>query len=579
MQTLHHAITAFRSGQFDAARRACRVALREHPGHIEALHLLGLICLQTREPRKAIEHLERASRLRPKDAALLLNLGAAFKATEQLEYAARCFRDAAALAPSLGAAHYNLGNTLALLKQHEAAMTAFRAVLNLDPSDISALNSLGSQYLALERPQQAIETFEKALALAPDFTIARLNLGFAFLATAQYEKALETLEAVCKTHPGIDSAFVGKGNALNGLAQHAEALIQYEQAIALNPRHADAWVRAGCTYLELARHADALRAFEQALSIDSTLASAHLYRGMVLLTLGDFEQGFREYEWREAVIARPRPADLPRWDNSQDENVTLLIYAEQGFGDTLQFVRFVPLASKLVGHVVLEVQPALIPLLEPAATAWGVTLISNGEDRPAVDCCIPLLSLPYVLGLHSHTIPHAHYLRTPDRYREKWAHLSSSTTKRRIGLAWSGRIRPYENRAIPLAALIPLFELENIEWYMLQREIGDHDRTTLEMHPVASRIHRLDDRSVGDFADTAAIIEQMDAIVSIDTAICHLAGALGKPLWIMLALGADWRWFAGTDSSPWYPSATLVRQQRAGAWDTVVSSLKKALQT
>lgn len=206
-------------------------------------------------------------------------------------------------------------------------------------ADVSALYSLRGQHLALHRPQQAITAFENALPLAPDFTTARLNLGFAFHATDEYDKALEIFDTVLEAHPELDSALLGKAEALNALGRHTGALRQYERAVTHNPLHTESFVLASCTHLEPGQHAEALRAFDQALSINPTLASAHVYRGMALLTQADFEHGLQEYEWREAVIFRPRSIDLPRWENSLDKNVTLLIYAEQGFGYTTQFAR------------------------------------------------------------------------------------------------------------------------------------------------------------------------------------------------------------------------------------------------
>jgi hypothetical protein len=208
-----------------------------------------------------------------------------------------------------------------------------------------------------------------------------------------------------------------------------------------------------------------------------------------------------------------------------------------------------------------------------------VTLIAQGAPRPAADLQCPLLSLPLALGIGFDTIAQrTPYLRVPPAYGRKWRGSLGGHAKRKIGIAWTGRIQQNETRSMPLAALEPLFALHGIDWIVLQPELDAEQRVALDAHPRAASIHRFDAR-IGDFADTAAIIERLDAVVSIDTSIAHLAGALGKPLWLMLPFAADWRWFIGDTRSPWYPGATLVRQPRPGAWDEVVEVVANELRT
>jgi len=293
--------------------------------------------------------------------------------------------------------------------------------------------------------------------------------------------------------------------------------------------------------------------------------------------LGDFARGLPEYEWRLQTVAEPAIETLPRWHGEPAAQRTLLIHAEQGFGDTLQFVRFVPLAALRAARVVLEVQPPLLPLLAPVAEAWRVTLIARGAPRPAADVQCPLLSLPLALGTTLATIPErTPYLSAPPAYRRKWRGSIGGQAKRKIGLAWSGRIQQNETRSMPLAALEPLFALEGIDWIVLQPELTADERAALDGHPRGGSIHRFDER-IGDFADTAAIIERLDAVVSIDTSIAHLAGALRKPLWLMLPFAPDWRWCHDDTRSPWYASAKLVRQPRPGAWREVVEAVAEEL--
>jgi hypothetical protein len=237
----------------------------------------------------------------------------------------------------------------------------------------------------------------------------------------------------------------------------------------------------------------------------------------------------------------------------------------------------VPLAAQRAARVVLEVQPQLLPLLAPAAQAWRVTLIAQGAPRPAADLQCPLLSLPLALGMSFDSIPaRTPYLDVPPAYGRKWRGSLGGQAKRKIGIAWSGRIQQNETRSMPLAELEPLFALDGIDWIVLQPALSADERAALDAHPRTASIHRFENR-IGDFADTAAIIERLDAVVSIDTSIAHLAGALRKPLWLMLPFAADWRWFQGEARSPWYPGATLVRQPRPGAWGEVVATVADEL--
>jgi hypothetical protein len=327
----------------------------------------------------------------------------------------------------------------------------------------------------------------------------------------------------------------------------------------------------------------------------------------VWLTLGDLRRGLPEYEWRldpgaretprlqawpdahrapapaSSRAAMPPAAQLPRWNGEPLAGRTLLIRAEQGFGDTLQFVRFMPLvaAQQPRSRIVLEVQPSLLPLIAPAMHASRVTVIAQGTPLPAADVQCPLLSVPLALGTSTlDTLPdRTPYLAAPPEYRRRWRGSLGGQARRKIGLAWSGRIQQHENRSLPpdaLHALDPLFALDGIDWIVLQPQLSAAEHAALDAHPRASSIHRLGAR-IADFADTAAIIERLEAVVSIDTSIAHLAGALGVPLWAMLPFAADWRWFTGTDRSPWYPKARLVRQPRPGAWQEVIETVAQAL--
>lgn len=616
------AYAAHRDGRLVDAERDYRAAIEADPVHTDALHLLGVLRHQQGRHEEAADLVSRAVALRPDDAALQLNLGNALKALGRLDGAIERFRNALTLAPEFPLAHYNLGNAYAQAGRHEDAVDAFEKALRLQPNDASTFNNLGNALHALGRSDEAIAAFSRALALRPGHAGAHNNLGMAFAALARpddavaqfraalaaepryvaahfnlgntldavgrHDEAVEAFAAALALQPAFPPALLGLGNALAALGRHAEAIARFERAVGLDPQLALAWLGLGNAHHALGAHQAALRAFDQALRLRPDLASAHLNRALTLLTLGDFGRGLPAYESRFAVAAAatatgrlaaapPEPPVPPRWRGEPIADKTLWIEAEQGFGDTLQFLRFVPLACERAGRIVLTVQRELAPLVEPLAQTWRVTLTVAGEARPQADLHCPLLSLPLALGTRLDALPSSRrYLEAPAAYRRRWRGSLGGHAKVKIGLAWSGRIQAHENRALPVTLLAPLFALAGIDWLVLQPNLSDDDKLALDTAARSASIHRLDTR-IRDFADTAAIIDKLDAVVSIDTSIAHLAGALGKPLWLMLPFAADWRWFTNTDRSPWYPSARLVRQPAPGQWQSVVEQVALAV--
>jgi tetratricopeptide (TPR) repeat protein len=612
------AYAAHRDGRLADAERDYRAAIDADPVHTDALHLLGVLRHQQGRHEEAADLVGRAVALRPNDAALQLNLGNALKALGRLDGAIERFRNALSLAPEFALAHYNLGNAYALAGRHEDAVDAFERSLRLQPNDASAYNNLGNALHATGRSEDAIAAFSRALALRPGHAGAHNNLGMALAALGRADEAVAQFRAALAAQPNYVAAYfnlgntldavgrhveaaaafesalalqgafppalLGLGNALAAQGRHAEAIARFERAVGLDPQLALAWLGLGNAHHALGAHDAALRAFDQALRLRPDLASAQLNRALTLLTLGDFARGLPAYESRVPIAAAAAAAGasaavttLPRWRGEPIGERTLHIEAEQGFGDTIQFLRFVPLARERAGRVVLTVQRELEPLVAPLAKDWRIALAVAGEAQPKADLHCPLLSLPLALGTTLDALPApSRYLEVPAAYRRRWRGSLGGHAKVKVGLAWSGRIQARENRAMPVAALAPLVALEGIDWLVLQPNPSEDDQRALDVLARTASIHRFDAR-IGDFADTAAIVDRLDAVVSIDTSIAHLAGALGKPLWLMLPFAADWRWFTRTDRSPWYPSATLVRQPSPVQWDAVVEEVARAL--
>ncbi|KWN24270.1 hypothetical protein WT83_02525 [Burkholderia territorii] len=602
------AYAAHRAGHLAEAEHGYRAALATNPADADALHLFGVLRHQQGQHAEAAGLVGRAVELRPNDAALQLNLGNALKALGRLDEAIDRFRNALTLAPEFPLAHYNLGNAYAALQRHEDALDAFGRALELTPDDASIHNNLGNALNALGRHDDAIAAFRRALELRPGhagahnnlamalnaigraddaiahfqaaiaaqprFVAAHFNLGNTFEALGRHGEAAAAFEAALALHPPFPLALFGLANALCAQARHREALPYYERAVGLDPSFGLAWLNLGNAHHALGAHEMALRAFDQALRVAPDLKLAHLHRAVTLLTLGDFTRGLPAYEARHDTPGATPLGTLPRWQGEPITSRTLLIRAEQGFGDTLQFVRFVPLVRERCARVVLEVQPELVTLLTPAAARWRVALVAQGAAKPpAADIACTLMSLPFLLGLQpADIVAGRRYLDVPDSARRRFRGSLGGQSKRKFGLAWSGRRQAQENRSMPFDALAPLLALSDIDWIVLQPALDEDERARVDAHP---RVHRLDGR-LRDFAETAALIERLDGVVTIDTAVAHLAGALGKPLWIMLPFAADWRWFTG-DDCPWYPHARLVRQSATGQWLDVAAAVAAAL--
>ncbi|GBH26211.1 tetratricopeptide repeat protein [Burkholderia vietnamiensis] len=602
------AYAAHRAGRLAEAEHGYRAALATNPADADALHLFGVLRHQQGQHAEAADLVGRAVELRPGDAALQLNLGNALKALGRLDEAIDRFRNALTLAPEFPLAHYNLGNAYAALQRHEDAVDAFGRALRLTPDDASihnnrgnALNALGRHDDALAafhrarelrpghagahnnpamalnamgRANDAIAHFQAALAAGPRFVAANFNRGNTFEAPARHAEAAAAFEAALALHPPFPLALFGLANALSAQGRPRDALPCYGRAVGLDPSFSLAWLNLGNAHHALGAHEMALRAFDQALRVAPDLTLARLHRAVTLLTPGDFTRGLPAYEARHDTPGATPLGTLPRWQGGPIASRTLLIRAGQGFGDTLQFVRFVPLARARCARVVLEVQRGLVALLAPAAARWRVTLVAQDTTKtPAADLGCTLMSLPFLLGLQPGDIAAgARYLDAPDSARRRFRGSLGGQSRRKFGLAWSGRRQAQENRSMPFDAPAPRLALPDIDWIVLQPARDADERARVDAHP---RVHHLDGR-LNDFGDTAALIERLDGVVTIDTAVAHLAGALGKPLWVMLPFAADWRWFTGADC-PWYAHARPVRQPAPGQWLDVAAKVADAL--
>ncbi|MCK6450969.1 MAG: tetratricopeptide repeat protein [Alphaproteobacteria bacterium] len=515
-------------------RRATGLMPSLAPAHSDlanALHRLG-------RHAEAVEAQRRALAIAPGHPAYLVNLAVALQGLGRLDEAAAACRQALARAPDLFHAHLNLGSVLEQLGRIAEAERHYRRAHELDPRDARALTNLGNAVLAGGRPEEAVMLQRRAVALAPDLAVAHANLGVALL----------PLDRAAEAEPAL------------------------RRALALSPDLADVHKNLGIALEHQGRFTEALAAFERALALDPESAEAHTAHAMALLRQGDFARGWGEYDWRwrtRAARAQSRRFDRPEWSGEDISGRTILLHAEQGLGDTIQFLRYVPMVAAGGTRVVLEV-PA--PLRRLCARLPGQDrVVAAGEKLPPHDVQCPLLSLPRVFGTRLESIPATPYIQAEPEATRAWKRRLATRPGFRVGLAWAGNpaFPDDRRRSIAPALLAPLLGVGGIAFHSLQVGADAAPPDMRAVEPLGNELR--------DFADTAACVQALDLLISVDTAVAHLAGALGKPVWIMLPLGSDWRWLVDRTESPWYASARLFRQNRAGDWPAVIDRVARGL--
>lgn len=571
---------ALGGGYLAEAARCYAQGVAAHPDD-PALRLnLGYVLLEQGQPQAAAERLEQALALRrPGDAfaheaqyllgRALAQLGRPLEALAQFDAAARAQPD---FAEPVEEAVRLLGS----LRRHGEAADRAQHLARLRPGAETTL-LLAEQLALAGRGEAALAVLDRLCAEDPrnvEASVRRfdtlLTLGRVPQALAEAERTL----ALTGPHAG---ALANVAAALEKLGRLDEALARLEEALRVEPGHRGALVSQVALLTQQLRLPEAIAAAGEGLRLHPDDADLHWNRALAHLLQGDFAQGWHEHEWRLRVPAsfhKVLQVDAPPWRGEDIAGRTLLLHGEQGFGDNIQFVRLLSAVAARAGKVVLRFDPALHPLLRGLLPA-NCSLLPPGAALPAVDCHAPLLSLPAILGLGLHDIPAAvPYLRADPGAVQAWRERLATGGGLKVGIAWSGNPSHANdhNRSMSLATFRAL-SVEGCRYFTLQPQLRESDRAVLAQWAEASDVGR----DLRDFADTAALLEAMDLVVTVDTAVAHLAGALGKPVWILLPYAPDWRWMVGRDDSPWYPTARLYRQQADRAWEPVLARVQADL--
>lgn len=487
--------------------------------------------------------------------------------------ALECFTQLLAVEPGNLDALAGRGRALGHLGRHCEAAQCFASVLAVRPDHLECLGNQGVALHKLGRNTEALTYFDRVLALIPAHPDALAHRGFVLQAVGRFEEALDSLDRALRVNPRSLTAQHARGMTLERLGRYEQALKQFGAVLAQDPRHVDAWSSRGVVLGRLNRHREARAAYVRALEIAPGNVDVLFNLSFLQLTEGDLVAGFRgqALRWTARLPRLDARTDRPIWLGQPAlSGKTILLHHEQGFGDTIQFVRFAPLVAAQAAAVLLRVPDPLIRLLSRLP---DLQVISEHQPLPPHDLHCPLMCLPVPLGTTQDTIPAPRsYLQASPEDIARWKQRLGPITRPRIGLVWRGHTQYAlaAQRDIPFEDLMPLLTLP-AELISLQKEVPAKDRAALEASGIARH-----GESLTDFADTAGLIQNLDLVITTDTSVAHLAGALGKLSYILLHHVPCWRWRRGREDSPWYPTVQVFRQQTPGDWPGVIADVRAA---
>jgi len=600
-------------GKIDDAVRCYLRALHLRPDYFEASSNLALTFQSLGKLSDAEAWFRRAAEVRPRSAEAHYGLAKVLKDQGKRDDAIACYRRAVLLKPDFGSALVDLGNVLNAQGSGPEAITCYRRALEINPDDVLALNNLGTILKDLGNVDEAISCFQQAIERGPLFVEAHFNAGLAYCQQSKFEKAIESYARALELRPNFPQAWYELGSAYEAVERLEDAVVSYHRAIALSPAYAEAINNLGTVYQKQEKLDAAICEFRRALKLKPDLIAAHNNLGTamrecgridnaaaafrngialapdrpelhfnyagVLLIQGDFEHGWPEYESRwETGKLHTRHFSQPQWHGEALEGKRILLHAEQGFGDTLQFIRYASIVKRLGPTVIVECQRPLTRLLNGCP---GIDcLVAGGDELPSFDLHSPLLSLPAVLKTTVSTIPSdVPYLFVDPNLVAHWRRRLDEFHGFRIGINWRGRAGKRESRQrdIPLNEFASLGQVGSVQLISLQKGAGEEELAAVRRCTSLVNLTEIDTEH-GAFMDTGAIMKSIDLVITSDTSIAHLAGTLAVPVWVALPFAAEWRWLLDRSDSPWYPTMRLFRQKQLGDWAGVFEEIKAELQ-
>jgi tetratricopeptide (TPR) repeat protein len=549
---------------------------KQFPDNAEILTLLGIAWLQLENISEGIRLLKQSLNISPNQPVALFNLGDALCTLRHFDEALINYDQAIIFSPYRPEIYNNRAIALNELMRFEEALLSCDCPIALNPYSADAHYNKGNSLNGLKCFNEALAAYESAILLKPDFVFAYNNRVNILSGLNRFEEALISCDSAIELNLDFAEAYSNRGYILKKLNRFEEALISCNCAIKLKPDFADAYCNRSIILIELKKFEEALIDCDNAIVLNPKSAIAYFNKALTQLLLGNYEEGWKLYEsrWEGNLKASARVFNQPLWlGDALLSGKTILIYEEQGVGDVIQMCRYLHLLNALGANIILEVRSQLIPLL--LTLKGNIKVIEKGDDLPLFDFYCPIMSLPLALKTTVETIPKGvPYLFVDSDKQKIWQGRLGEKTKKRIGFVCSGSATHNDDskRSILLKFMRPLLNLP-FEFHLLQKEISAEDVSVLTEFPQVNIHHE----NLHDFADTAALVNEMDLVISVDTSVAHLAGALGKSVWILIPWVPDFRWLLDRTDSPWYPTVTLFRQPELGNWKRVIEDVCQRL--
>ena len=571
------ALALHQQGRVMEAKLHYELVLQRMPTHFDALHLLGVVALHSRDFERGIELIRKAIKLNPKFPDAHYNLGNGLMELQRPEDALASHNRAIALRPTYSEAHNSRGFALRQLDRFEEALASYDRAIACKPGYREAHNNRAGVLRSLKRYEEALTACDTAISLGPKNAEAHYSRGVVLQDLKRSIEALACYDIAIALKPDYAEAHNKRGHVLSELKRLEEAVVSYDKAISLKPNNADQHYNRAGALKDLGQNEGALSDYRAAISLEPDKPQFHWDQGLCLLQMGRYEAGWQLYEWGKKINFRSnRVFPKPLWTGNEDiSNKVLFIHWEQGLGDTIQFCRYGKILNAMGVNVVMSVQQPLYGLLQQLAP--DIRIINQDEVPSTFDYHCPLLSLPLAVGTVLENIPSQRiYIVSDPAAAKKWSVRLPAKDRPRIGVVWGGNpnYKNDHNRSVELQHIIPLFSFD-AHWISLQKDIKESDQRNIAN---LSQVYDYSDQ-IEDFSDTAAIIEHLDLVITVDTSVAHLAGAMGKPAWILLPYNSDWRWLLNRTDSPWYPSVRLFRHDDTRSWSSVIARVRAALGT
>jgi tetratricopeptide (TPR) repeat protein len=571
---LHYGVARLRAGHFDQALEVLEQCVTRMPNEANGYKLLGIALFRKGRHDEAITRFEKATALNARDGDTWFYWAQTLAAKKDFNGALTRMAKANAVRPDHAPYLHTTGTLLSQAGADKRALPILFRALDLSPTLWAARMTLAHVLMRLNRHKEAISHYAEVLQDAPDRVDVLSNIGNAYAATDQYDTAYDYLQRLVTLHPDDAGAHSNLANLYSKMNRYEESVAAYEKALELRPIYPEALNNFAITLRRLNRTEDSIKYLERAIEQREGFPDANWNRALSLLLAGRLEEGFEAYEWRwrgAVKELRPRKLSAPIWKKGDSiAGKRLLIHSEQGLGDHIQYMRFMPQLRALGAQPIMEIPEPLLAICQDfdPATEWSER---GAKKLPAYDLYAPMMSLTHLLGTNLQNIP------SPDGYfrtrPDKVAHFRSQLadlTGLKVGLVWSGNPKHMNdrNRSLSLAPMLGAFGASGAHFISVMKEVRPSDR----QHMDATGLVRDFSAQLNDFTDTAALIECLDVVISVDTSVAHIAGAIGRPVWMLLPFSPDWRWMNDRPDTPWYSSMKLIRQANPHDWDSALAS-------